>query len=49
MDKKISFIENNKVVKYEGYAFLDNDNRCVIIVYGKTKMNLIKKMLNMPL
>jgi len=36
-EHKYEFIENRKKHSYNGYAFIDESGRCVIIVFGETR------------
>ena len=37
MNHKYEFVEKNKKYLYNGYAFMDEMNHCMIIVYGENK------------
>lgn len=41
---KTTLIIDNK--KFKGYAFIDEWEHCIIIVYGENKRNLMKKHLS---
>lgn len=47
MKNDYTFInEQKKIVSYKGYAFIDEWGHCIIIVYGESKRDLIKKYLS---
>jgi len=46
MKTKIVFEKNKKKFSYNGYAFLDEFEYTIIIVYGENKRDLMKKHLN---
>jgi len=41
LNHKLVYEENGKQVSLTGYAFLDEMNHTMIIVYGESKMKLI--------
>lgn len=48
MSFKYEFDDNKKKRSYNGYAFMDESNHCMIIVYGENKRDLMTKyLLNM--
>lgn len=45
MNHKYEFIENKIKYSYNGYAFLDEMGRCMIIVYGENRRDSMKEYL----
>lgn len=43
--REISFIENKKEIKLQGYAFKDSLGNCICIVYGESRRDLLKSFL----
>jgi len=47
MNNTLSFINNEgKYVYYNGYAFMDKDGHCIIIVYGESRRDSMCKYLD---
>ena len=47
MESQTPIISDNKVTGYlTGYAFIDEFNHCIIIVYGENKRDYLIKKLN---
>lgn len=40
MDTQVPFVEDKKTTILTGYAFIDEMNKCIIIVYGERKRDL---------
>jgi hypothetical protein len=40
------FNDDRKLISLNGYAFIDENNKCFIIVYGESKRDLLSKYLN---
>ena len=45
MSEPFVFFENKKKISLNGYAFLDEFGRCVIIVYGEGRRDSVKNYL----
>lgn len=46
MEHKYEFIDDNKIKhSYNGYAFLDIQGNCIIIVYGENRRDSLSKYL----
>lgn len=46
MYNKLEYYEGNSLISLNGYAFLDEFGRCIIIVYGDSRRDQISKYLN---
>jgi hypothetical protein len=47
MKEILEFIdENKKVIKLNGYAFIDDYDNCIIIVYGEGRRDAMSTYLN---
>ena len=47
LEKPLSFLDDDRnLVSLCGYAFLDQIGRCIIIVYGESKMEQMSDYLN---
>ena len=42
LNHKVVFDDNGKDITLTGYAFIDEHGKCAIIVYGESKMKLLK-------
>lgn len=42
----LTIIIDNKPVKYNGYAFIDECGYCIIIVYGENRRDAMSEYLN---
>lgn len=40
------FNEDRKLISLNGYAFLDENRKCIIIVYGEGRRDFLTKYLN---
>jgi len=45
MSTQISFIDDKKTTLLTGYSFIDEMNKCIIIVYGERKRDLLQEYL----
>ena len=46
MKNKFEYFEGNSLVSLNGYAFIDDTGKCIIIVYGESRRDQISKYLN---
>lgn len=46
MEEKLTIVVDNKLVSYNGYAFMDETGCCIIIVYGEGRRDSMSKYLN---
>lgn len=47
MEGKLTITDkNNKLINLNGYAFLDESNHCIIIVYGEGRKIIMENYLN---
>ena len=46
MKEKLEYTEGKSVVSLTGYAFIDEDGGCIIIVYGEGRRDAMEKYLN---
>ena len=47
MKETLDFIdENKKVIKLNGYAFIDGNGHCILIVYSEGRRDVMSKYLN---
>ena len=46
MEDDLILIENEKEVRYKGYAFIDQYDNCHIIVYGEARKKTLKEYFN---
>lgn len=47
MNHKHEFVDkNNKKHSYNGYAFMDESNHCIIIVYGEKNRDMLSEYLS---
>lgn len=46
MEEKLTIVVDNKLVSYNGYAFMDEMGCCIIIVYGEGRRDSMSKYLN---
>jgi hypothetical protein len=45
MNTQLSFVEDKKLLKLTGYAFIDEMNKCFFIIYGENKRDMLIKHL----
>ena len=48
MTEPLVYFENKKKIIMNGYAFIDELGKCIIIVYGEGRRDSIKKYLEGP-
>ena len=48
MKEPLVYFENKKEVRMNGYAFIDEFNKCIIIVYGEGRRDVMKKYFEGP-
>lgn len=47
LTEKLTYLDDNKkLISYNGYAFMDENNRCIIIAYGENRRDSISELLN---
>lgn len=46
MKEKLTILIENKLISYDGYAFIDEFGGCIIIVYGENKRDAMSEYLN---
>lgn len=48
MKEPLIYFENKKMVKLNGYAFIDEFGKCIIIVFGEGRRDTLKKYFDGP-
>lgn len=46
LEEKISYYEKDKKIELQGYAFINNSNLCMVIVYGENRRDIIIKVID---
>lgn len=46
MKNNLIFVEDKKKISLNGYAFIDNNGHCIIIIYGERRRDLFIEYLS---
>jgi len=48
MEEPFIYFENKKEIRLNGYAFIDEFGKCIIIVFGESRRDILKKHFEGP-